>query len=350
MSGLAHETAEAIGAALAAAPAARLAGAGFVIGGCDGLRGADAAAALARADRALAEAELGQEPVVLAEGAFEALEAKAQQAMPAADSAGSSAVPGARALREQLAQALAHGRVRLGHYPLLAPDGALVHLECPLRVQLDPEGEYLRARRWLASAARGSLMPQADLAALDLALTAIARDALPRCVHVSMRSFGLPAFAAAVTARLEATRSAITSRLWIEWTEVDAVAYAAEAEALRHALPSWQRLGVKLGIEHAGGSPHTLAASRALGLDYVKVDARHIAGVADDDAVREYARSLVTLIHGLGFQAYAEGADCIEDLHALWPLGFDGATGAAVRQVRQRDREEAQQGEGPLTV
>ena len=42
------------------------------------------------------------------------------------------------------------------------------------------------------------------------------------------------------------------------------------------------------------------------------------------------SRRLVTLIHGLGWTALAEGVDDGRDLAALWALGFDGATGRAV--------------------
>jgi EAL domain-containing protein (putative c-di-GMP-specific phosphodiesterase class I)/GGDEF domain-containing protein len=318
VAGAARETAQAISAALAAAPAARLAGAGFRIAGCDGLQRLEAGAALALADRALAEAELAREIVVLGDGS-------------ATNRAASEPPMGARAHREQLARALAEGRVQLAEFALTRADGTLVHLECPLRVQMEPGGEYQRARRWLASAARGQLLPQADLAGLDLALAAIRRDALARCVHISLRSFRMPAFAALVQARLEAAGATIASQLWIEWTELDGSEDAAETEALRRAWPGWRRLGVRLGMEHAGASPRTLAGLKALGLDFVKVDARHVAGAADDDAVREYARGLVALIHGLGMLAFAEGADELRDLQALWPLGFDGATGAAVR-------------------
>jgi EAL domain-containing protein (putative c-di-GMP-specific phosphodiesterase class I) len=73
-----------------------------------------------------------------------------------------------------------------------------------------------------------------------------------------------------------------------------------------------------------------LPALQASAVDYVKVDARHLRGVAQDEAVRGYAQSLVALIHGLGLLALAEGVAEAPDLALLWELGFDGATGPAV--------------------
>ncbi|MFO1268872.1 MAG: hypothetical protein U1F67_20230 [Rubrivivax sp.] len=104
-----------------------------------------ASAALAAADAALARAEASGERVV--------------EDLP------ELGATGARAWRDLLAAALDESRVRLGAFPVVDAQGRLIHLECPLRVQLQPEGEYLVARRWLAMAARSRLMPMVDLSA-----------------------------------------------------------------------------------------------------------------------------------------------------------------------------------------
>ena len=306
--GIAHETAESLRGALDAAPGARQAGAEFVLGGCDGLRGLGAGAALAAADAALAVAEQ-EEGIAVASPP---------------DVAGGG---GARAWREQIADALAQGRVRLAEFPVVDASGRLIHLECPLRVQLEPGGEFQVARRWLALAARSRLLPEVDLAALDLALAAIAADGRPRCVHVALRSFGDPEFGAAVQARLDA-RADAAARLSIEW---EPSARHGAAAALRAAATGWRQRGVTLGVEHAGAAPKALAGLKELRVSYVKVDAQHLRALADDEAVRDYAAGLATLIRGLGMRAIAEGVDQPRDLAALWALGFDGATGSAVK-------------------
>jgi EAL domain-containing protein (putative c-di-GMP-specific phosphodiesterase class I) len=88
---------------------------------------------------------------------------------------------------------------------------------------------------------------------------------------------------------------------------------------------------VRLGVEHAGASAQSLTQWQATPIDYVKIDARHLQGAADDDAVRGYAQGLAALVQGLGLKALAEGISDARDLHTLWTLGFDGATGSAVR-------------------
>lgn len=304
--GAARETAAAIQAAVAAAPAARLPGARVVVAGCDGLRGLAAGAALSAADVALARAEALDECVV--------------EDLP------ELGATGARAWRELIAAALDESRVRLGAFPVVDPQGRLIHLECPLRVQVERGGEFLVARRWLAMATRSRLTPIVDLSAVNLALAAIAEDGQPRCVHVAPRSLVSQGFARALLTRLKAAGPS-AARLSMEWTDVPD---ASMSPALREAVPAWRKLGVRVGVEHAGASPRSLPALKEIGIDYVKVDARHLLGVADDEAARSYVEGLVSLIHDLGLQAVAEGVTEARQLELLWGLGFDGATGAAV--------------------
>lgn len=320
--GVAEETAESLSAALNASPLAHAGSARFAVGGVDGLRGQTAGAALAAADAALAEAEVADAPVV------------EQSERRVLDSAG------ARVWRSQIAAALEQGRTRLAEFPVVDARGRLIHLECPLRVQFGApasgvgcaeaadagEAAYRPAREWLALAQRSRLMPRVDLVALDLALAAIATDGVARGVHVSQASLGEPGFIDIVAQRLARAPDA-ARQLSIEWIEST---QPAAVSALREASAAWRALGVKLGIEHAGASPQALAQWHATRIDYIKIDARHLVGVAGDAAVRGYAAGLVALVHGLGLQALAEGIGDEADLAALWALGFDGATGTAV--------------------
>lgn len=318
VAGVAEETARSLHDALASAPVLAAAGVEVVLGAAEGLAGVGASEALAAADAALARAEAEADGGVAVEQP--------------GDAAGRPV--GARAWRTQIAEALEAGRAEIAAYPVHDRQGALIHLESPLRVRLESDGCWLPAARWLALARRTRLLPQVDLAALDLALAAVAADARPRAVHVASASLQLPGFIDQVAVRL-AARPREAGRLSLEWVEG---ARGGSAGPDRGAIAAWQAaaarwapLGATLGIEHAGAAPQQLPALRAAGVRYVKVDPRHLRGVADDAAVRSYAQGLVTLIHGLGLQALAEGVADARTLEALWTLGFDGATGPAVQ-------------------
>ena len=319
--GLGQETAASLHAALSAAPVLTSAGAEVAVGAVDGARGVSLSTTLAAADAALARAE--------ADGAChcETLGDSAHSTHSAEPMVTAS---GSRVWREQIGSALAEGRAELAEYAVVGPEGQLQRLECPLRVQLVAGQDYQAAARWLALARRSRLMPQVDLAALGLALQATAGDGQARTVHVSWPSLAAAGFVAQVTQALQDSPGA-ARLLSIEWIDS---AKPAGWQLLAEATRPWRMLGTRVGVAHAGGAPQQLVLMQGIGIDYVKIDPRHLRGVASDEAVRAYAQSLVALVHGLHLQAVAAGVDSAADLAALWALGFDSATGPAVTADR----------------
>lgn len=307
--GLAAETATSLHAALVAAPALHAGGARIVVGAVDSQEGMHLGEVLAAADAALARAEH--------EGGL----ALHQAGHAPADLAG------ARAWREQIAAALAEGRIRLGEGVMRGRDGQSIHLECQLCVQLRSGGRYEEAARWLALARRSHLLPQVDLAALRLALAATAADGRRRAVHMSPASLDQPGFVADVTGLLRQAPTA-AQRLAIEW--VGAQALAEGHPLLARAAEQWRACGAHLGVELAGAQVPHIARAGELGMDYVKLETRHLHGAANEEAMRSYAAGLVALVHGLGLMVLALGVDHEGELAALWELGFDGAAGAAL--------------------
>lgn len=312
VAGVAEETAHTLLGALRAAVGGHQAGFEMVVGAVDALQTQVAGEALAAADEALAQAESA--------GPF-AVEVRSwapEQPAPL----------GERAWRQRIEEALHEGRASLGAFPVRDAEGRLLHLESPLRVQFDAAGPFQVASRWLAMAARGRLLPVVDLAALDLALTAIANDGQPRCVHVAAASLDVAGFVGEVAQRLAEAGPAVRS-LWIDVAEGPGLERVLPR--LREASAAWRRHGVNLGLEHAGASMTLLPRLGPLGLGHLKIDARHLRGVAADGAVRDFAAGLAGLAHGLQWQLIAEGVDDADELAALWALGFDGATGPLIR-------------------
>lgn len=311
VSGVADETAGTLMRALRASPAGAAAGVELVIGGVDSLCATGAGEALAAADEALAGAESA--------GPFTI------EIRNAAD--GGPAPIGERAWRRLIELALVEGRATLGEFPVCDAGGRLLHLDCPLRVQIEPGGPFQVASRWLAMASRGRLLPAVDLAALDLALAAIANDGRARCVHVSAVSVASAGFVGEVQRRLDAASDAARG-LWLAVAEGPSL--ERSMPRLREAAAAWRRHGLHLGLEHAGASMQSLPRLAAIGLDHIKIGARFLRGVSQEAAVREFASALVAMAHSLGWKIIAEGIDDARDLAALRALGFDGATGRAV--------------------
>jgi EAL domain-containing protein (putative c-di-GMP-specific phosphodiesterase class I)/GGDEF domain-containing protein len=275
------------------------------VGAIDWQRDAIAGALLTQADLALARAESG--PPFTAQVAGIA----------------TSAMTGEHGWHQQLSRAMSEQRTRLVSYPVLARDGRLWQLECPLRVQCTPGGDYETAAQWLPLAARSRLLPQLDLHAVQLALAAIAADGVPRGINLALASLADGAFTTQLRRLLDSAPRAC-AQLSLEVGE----GAALEHFALMQAFSALVRpLGVRFGLEHAGHRLHRVERLYELGLDYVKLDAALVRGVAGDQAARRFVQGSVTLLRALAISVCAEGVDDAADAQALWACGVDAITG-----------------------
>ncbi len=234
------------------------------------------------------------------------------------------AILGEGAWRQRIEQALGQAeRVRLMEFPVLNAKRQLVHLECPLRLQLQTGGAFEPAARWLPLAVRSRLTASVDERALTLALHAVDHDGRPRCVNVSPASLLDIGFAGRVRALLW-TMPQAARLIWLEVSETAAVEHF---ELLRELGRQLRSTGARFGIEHAGERLGQIPRLFEAGLDYLKLDASIVAGVGRDEHRALFVRSTVGLLHGLGIQVYAEGVSDATDAVRLWDCGIDGATG-----------------------
>jgi EAL domain-containing protein (putative c-di-GMP-specific phosphodiesterase class I) len=233
--------------------------------------------------------------------------------------------------RKRINEALVHGRMKLVTFPVIASHGGLIHLECPLRIQLDPQGPYETAARWLPLALRSRLTASIDERAVELALADIASDGMPRCVNLSSASLADSAFAARLRSRL--LDAPIPARsLWLEVPEIAAVEQFAQVQELAHQL---RPIGARVGLEHVGERLARIERLFEAGIDYVKLDASAVQRIAGDDGRINYLKSVVTMLHGLSIKAFAEGVFDAADAQALWSIGVDGVTGPWASETRK---------------
>jgi len=264
------------------------------------------------ADAALARAE--------SQGGF-AVEAVAPLAQ--ASSEATLLALGERVWRNQIIEAIKDKRGRLGAYPVLDRAGQLLHLECPLQLQLEPGGAYESATRWLPLALRSRLTAEVDLLAVSLALEAIARDGQLRCVNIAPASLLDGSF----VARLRETvfhEPQAARKLGLELAESAAVAHFDLLIELGRQL---RPLGVKLGLEHAGAGLAQVDRLYQAGLDYVKLDVAVVSGVSGDAARAAFVRGMLVMLRSLALKVYAEGLVDAMDVQALWDCELDGVTG-----------------------
>ncbi len=279
-----------------------------VVGAVRWWHGAPMSSLLAAADQALARAE--------GRGAY-AVEM---------DDSGDGLVLGEDAWRHRLQDALQQRQGQLVEFPLVGPSGALVHHECPLRLRLGEEGTMVSAAQWLPMARRAQLTAEIDLLAVELALEAIAEDDAPRSVNLSPLSLADSGFAARMRT-LVATRPAAAPGLSLELAEAGAM---RQLHLVRELAEQLHGLGAKVGLEHAGERLTETQGLLEAGLDFVKLDASLVSGLAHDDARAHHVAGTVRMLHGIGLKVYAEGVTEEDDAAALWQVGLDGLTGPVI--------------------
>jgi len=237
---------------------------------------------------------------------------------------------GERAWRAQISAALQARRGRLVQYPVLDREGRLLHLECPLQLQLEEGGEFEPATRWLPMAVRSRLTADVDLLAVTLALEAIAKDGQQRYVNIAPASLLDGSFVARLREQILHAPRAVR-KLGLELAESAAIHHFDLLFEMGRQL---RPLGVKLGLEHAGAGLVKVDRLYQAGLDYVKLDASVVTGVSGDAARATFVRGMLVILRSLALKVYAEGLRDALDVQALWDCDLDGVTGpwASARQ------------------
>jgi len=227
-------------------------------------------------------------------------------------------------------RALQNNWLRLISFPVIELSGQLSHRECPLRLMADEHGEWLAAGRFWPFAERLRLTPALDLAAVALGLQELAQQSGLRglAINLSASSLDDADFRQRLLALL-GTQPGITPRLWLEVTESGALRHLDQFSTLCREL---KRLGCRVGLEHFGHQFSQIGQLHELGLDYLKVDASFIRGIDANAGNAAFLKGLTGIAHNIGLQVLAEGVATEAELAALATLGFDGATGPAIRE------------------
>ena len=278
-------------------------------------QGMELGALLARIDGALAGAE--------AEGRNAAHEAAADE--------GHNQPRSAEQWARMIQQALDKQWVRLISFPVVEFCGQLSHRECPLRLMFDEKGEWLTAGQFLPIAERLRLTPAIDLAAARLALHELERQPeLPGlAINLSPASVAEADFREELGALLAANRHG-AKRLWLEVAENGALAHLS---MFREFCLKLKPIGCRIGLEHFGHQFSQIGLLHDLGLDFLKVDSSFVRGIDSNPGNAAFLKGLSSIAHGIGLQVLAEGVATQAEFEALKALGFDGATGPAVKEA-----------------
>lgn len=234
--------------------------------------------------------------------------------------------------RSALRYALQDGNaLKLVHHSIQIQGDPNSHRECPLRIRIRDDGEWLPASRFLPLAERLGLVQELDLAALALALEELDGDTGlgGLWVNLSAQSIADAGFLREMRALLDQHPDS-RQRLWLEVPETGGLRRLA---ALRDLARELKPLGCHLGLEHYGHHFNQIGLLYDLGLDFLKVDPAFVHGIDGNAGNQAFLTGLCEIAHHIGIQVYAEGVETEAELARLTEIGFDGVTGVAVREV-----------------
>ncbi|MGZ3241746.1 MAG: EAL domain-containing protein, partial [Burkholderiaceae bacterium] len=231
---------------------------------------------------------------------------------------------------DQIRHALSQDKVQLASFPVVDFSQRVVHRECPLRLMLNEEGEWLPAGRFLPIAERLGLTVAIDLAAITLGMAELtSHPAMPDlAINVSARSIQDETFRKQVRTLLQ-KQPDVARRLWLEVSENGALAHFDAFRLFRNELID---CGCKIGLEHFGRQFSQIGRLHDMGLDYLKVDASFIRGIEDNPGNQVFLKGLTSIAHNIGLQVFAESVVSMDELHMLSSLAFDGATGPVIQE------------------
>lgn len=228
-----------------------------------------------------------------------------------------------RALRDK-------GNLKLVHHAVREHAGEGEVDECPLRIRIEGQGDWLPAGLFMGQAERLGLVQELDLAAVAMALDEL--DANPGIgglwIFISARSVASEEFRKHLLALLRKQPEACR-RLWLEAPESAAL---QKKEALRSLISELKPLGCHIGLEHYGHRFDQVGFLYELGLDFLKIDAGFTRGIDSNPGNQAFLAGLRDITEKIGILLYAEGVETDAELRKLEELGFDGVTGAAISQ------------------
>lgn len=226
-----------------------------------------------------------------------------------------------------LTSALDNKRIKLESYPAVDVQGAIIHYESPVRVQLEPNGKWLSAGEFMTWATQFNLMARLDELVLETAVDAIKNGAAPIGLNISGSAMCSPAYLSKIVSTIS-TLPNIAEKLYFEIPELDAFNHLSE---FRYFCSQVRVLGCKIGIEHVGSRISSLGELHDLGLHYIKIDASVIRGIDQSESNKTLLRGLCMIAHSIGVLAIAEGVHTEAEIETLKHIGIDGMTGPGIK-------------------
>jgi len=226
--------------------------------------------------------------------------------------------------RSQLMVAIEDKQLLIATFPVLTPEGKLIHHEGMLRVRVN--GQLRSAGEFMPWVHRLDLSREIDQAATTLAIENIIQTGENSCANLTASAVSDSRFAAWLEQFLQKHQTA-AGQLSIEVGEAAAFAHPAQFQDL---VKRAHGLNVTVGIEHMGYRISDIGKLGDMGMDYIKIDSLFSRDLANNPGNAALLRTYVGIAQSLGVPCIAEGINNSAELLAVYELGASGACGRGV--------------------
>lgn len=228
--------------------------------------------------------------------------------------------------RTLLTQAVNANNVKLVFYPVIKPDGAMLHQEGVARLQLEPGKPLMAAGDFMPIAARLNLTAMIDMEVIRMAIQNLSTITDDVALNLSAETIGNWTFRTDLL-KLLRSNPKLGPRLWFEVTEYGAFKHF---DAFKDICLVLKDFGCHIGIEQFGQRLSESHKLTELGLDYVKIHPGLINGIDTNKGNQEFLNRFCSVAHAVGAVVIAVGVKNEAELSMLKSLGIDGVTGPAI--------------------
>ena len=230
-------------------------------------------------------------------------------------------------LVERMHRGIERGEFRLDWQPQRSRDGRLAGCEGLLRWR-PPDGEPVMPGEFIGVAEETGLIIAlgcvgiASACRLRRTLRERGRPDLTVSINLSVRQFRDPELLATID-RQHAACGIEAAGLELEITESGLI----DDPAVVSLLNELRSRGILLAIDDFGTGYSSLSRLKTLPIDALKIDRSFIRELPGSRRDSELVRSIITIAHGFGIAACAEGVERRDQLDHLASLGCDAVQG-----------------------
>ncbi|GAB4267725.1 MAG: EAL domain-containing protein [Pararhodobacter sp.] len=222
---------------------------------------------------------------------------------------------------DMVRQALDDRRALLAYQPVVQArlTNRAAFYEAFIRI-LDTQNRVIPARDFMGAVETNEIGRRIDVLALELGLTALARDPSIRLsVNMSARSIGYPAWLTALERGLRADPT-IAERLILEITESSAMLMP---DLVTVFMSDMQSRGICFALDDFGAGYTAFRYLKDFYFDIIKIDGQFIRGIAKDPDNQVLAQALVSIGRHFDMFTVAEAVETAEDARYLIDIGVD---------------------------